>query len=752
AEIVDKIQVFDRLSDQAAFTGFDDGNTTKSINIITKADMRNGKFGRVYAGYGSDDRYSVGGNVSFFNGDRRISLVGLSNNINQQNFSTQDLLGVTSSQNRGGGGGYRGGGSSGGSQRGGGGGGQQGSFGNTGNFLVGAQDGISKTNSFGINFSDSWAKKLTVTGSYFFNNSDNINNQVINRQYFLPSDSSQFYKEISNAESKNYNQRINMRIEYKIDSANSIIFTPVLNFQRNDAVDNTIGTTSFDPDNSNKISQSINQNNSNTAGYNLGGGLLYRHAFHKRGRTISIGLNSTFNRKDGTNYLEAINQYFKAGAGINDTIKQFTDQFANGYQLSANIAYTEPIGKGQLQFNYNPSLSRTNADQETYHYDFDNAKYSMFDSSLSNKFVSDYDRQIGGITYRYGNRDKMFSIGLSYQYAELDNEGVFPSPSHINKTFSNILPNAMLRLKLNGHSNIRILYRASTTPPTITQLQDVVNNTNPLLLTTGNPDLEQSFSHTLSARYTYTNPGKGTSFFANVFATHTQNYVGNASYIARQDSVLTPTITLYKGSQLARPVNLNGYWNMRSFFTFALPLKFMKSVLNWNAGFAYVKAPGVIDNETNNSNSYTYSGGLVLASNISEYVDFNISYSGSFNNVKNTIQPQLDNNYFQQSIGATINLLTKKGWLLQNSLTNTYYHGLTDGFNQNYWLWNISAGKKFLKDQKGDLRLTIFDVLKQNRSITRNTTDTYVEDVQNNVLQQYFMLTFTYKLKNFGKK
>src|SRR5688572_28049739 len=120
SEVVDKIQVFDRLSDQAQFTGFDDGNSQKAINIVTKASMRNGQFGRVYAGYGTDDRYAAGGNVTFFKGNRRISLVGMSNNINQQNFANEDLLGLTSSSNRGnrggnqrGGGGGRGGGNAG---------------------------------------------------------------------------------------------------------------------------------------------------------------------------------------------------------------------------------------------------------------------------------------------------------------------------------------------------------------------------------------------------------------------------------------------------------------------------------------------------------------------------------------------------------------------------------------------------------------------------------------------------------------
>src|SRR5690606_13118875 len=170
AEIVDKIQVFDRLSDQAQLTGFDDGNSVKAINVVTRANMRNGQFGRVYAGYGTDDKYSAGGNVTMLSGNRRISLVGLTNNINQQNFAMEDLAGVTSNVRRGGpGGGMMGGGGFGGGF----GGGMMGGFGGgQGNFMTGTQGGINKANSFGINYNDKWGKKLDVSGSYFFNNNN----------------------------------------------------------------------------------------------------------------------------------------------------------------------------------------------------------------------------------------------------------------------------------------------------------------------------------------------------------------------------------------------------------------------------------------------------------------------------------------------------------------------------------------------------------------------------------------------------
>lgn len=740
AEIIDKIQVFDRLSDQAQFTGFDDGNSQKSINVVTKANMRNGQFGRMYAGYGTDNRYSAGGNVSFFKDNRRISLVGITNNINQQNFSSQDLLGVTSS------GGNRGGGRGGG--RPGGPGGNFGNFGGQGNFLVGQQNGISTTNAFGINYADQWSKALTVTGSYFFNNSNNGNSQLTNRQTFLSKDTSLFYNENSISNSRNYNNRINMRLEYKIDSFNSIILTSGLNFQKNNSSDNYSAANSFN--NINPVSSSKNRNDKLTTGYNMNNNILLRHSFAKRGRTISFGFNTSANRRSANTYLEAVNKSYNNAGSIAklDSILQFTDNLTNGYTLSPNIAYTEPIGKkGQLQLNYNLSFTKNKADQQTYHFDEVGKKYSLFDTSLSNNFDNTYNTQNAGVSYRIGERDQQFSIGVDYQHSKLSSNQKFPQTTSVNKTFSNILPNLRLRTKLSAKSSLIVFFRTSVNAPSIAQLQNVINKNNPLLQSTGNPDLKQQYSGRFVTRYTYTNTLKGQSFFANVFVQQASNYITNAAFIASKDSVLAPSDTLYRGSQLSKPINLNGYWNLRSFLTYGMPLKFIKSTLNVNGGFGYNKLPGQVNNTKTMTTTYTYSAGAVVASNISEYVDFNVSYNGNLNRVAG--QPK--NNYYTSVAGLQLNLLTKSGWFLQNDLNNqTYQYKNNTVPDQNFWLWNISAGKKFLKNQKGELKLSVFDVLKQNKSISRTVTETYIEDVQSQVMQRYFMLTFTYKLKNFG--
>jgi hypothetical protein len=452
AEIIDKIQVFDKLSDQAQFTGFDDGNSTKSINIVTKTGTRNGQFGRVYAGYGTDDRYAAGGNVSFFKGDRRVSLVGLFNNINQQNFGSEDLLGVTSSS----GGGRQGGGNRGAGNRGG---------GNTNNFLVGQQSGISATNAFGINYSDKWSKKLDVTGSYFFNNSKTNNDQLTNDEYFIKDTANQFYDESNLSEANNFNHRINLRMEYKIDSSNSLIFTPSASFQNNNS-DKFVSGTRYYTSND-KVSATNYNSNSKVAGFNTNNNLLYRHAFKKRGRTISVNVGVGANHRSGDVFLTSINQYFDL-ANNNDSIQQYTSQLVNGTTYSGNIAYTEPVGKkGQLQFSYSPSVSKNHSDQQVYQFDGLNDKYNIFDTSLSNRFDNTTSSHTGGMSYRVGDRDNMLSVGLSYKYTALNSDQLFPMQTSVNKSFSNLLPNLMWRKKLSAKSSFNFMYRANTNAPSI---------------------------------------------------------------------------------------------------------------------------------------------------------------------------------------------------------------------------------------------------------------------------------------------
>ena len=736
ASVIDKIQVFDRLSDQAQLTGFDDGNSVKTVNIVTKSGIKNGQFGRIYAGAGTDSRYSAGGNVSFFKGDRRLSLVGNFNNINLQNFASQDLLGVTSSSNSGGGG------------RGGGRGGMGG--GGADNFNVGQSSGISKTNAVGINFSNVYAKKLTLTGSYFFNNSRNNNESVTSRETFGDV-KNRFSLEKNTSVTENTNHRLNLRLEYKIDSANSLFIIPNISFQKN-------RSSSFSSQNIYEgLADSISnlttpRSTSDRNGYNIRNNIFFRHSFPKRGRSLSVGFNTTFTKNDGESISDTRYRFYDSlYAFAYDSIQnRFIDNATNGNTIGGNIAYTEPIGKkGQLQFDYNVSVQKNKADQQNF--SFDGQKYSVFDTSLSNRFDNTVTTNNVGVNYRLGqSRDEQLSFGVNFQTAKLQSQRIFPTATSVNQSFANILPNLMWRKKLSANVNVRVFYRASTNFPSVTQLQDVVNNNNPLYVTSGNPDLKQSYTHFLSGRYAYTNSKTSKSFFANLFLQTASNYISNASYFIRGADTVINNVKVSKNAQFTKPVNLNGYKSLRSFFTYSMPLKFIKTTLNLSAGFSYSKLPGMVDYQKIFTNSYAYNGGLVLASNISEYVDFNLSYNANLTKSKTNTTRSTSSEFLNQTIGGQVNLLNKKGWFIQNDVSGNTNSGLSGGLNQSFWLWNASIGKKFLKNKAGELKLSVFDLLKQNQSITRTITDTYIQDVQTQVLQQYFMLTFTYSLKNFG--
>ncbi|MEP6724241.1 MAG: outer membrane beta-barrel protein, partial [Bacteroidota bacterium] len=639
----------------------------------------------------------------------------------------------------GGGGGRGGGGNRGGGGRGGGGG--------TDNFTVGQQAGISKTNAIGINYTDKWSPKMDIQASYFFNNSTNTNQRELHGQTL--GDTIQYTDQKSLTVGKNNNHRFNMRLEYKFDSSNSLIITPNLNFQNNTTLSNGVSQTYYGANDTANTSES--NSSVHRSGYNLRNNILYRHQFAKRGRTLSVNFGTALNKNDGETYVVQHLRFFDKNLVTDDSLQnQYRTNPTDGYNLSGNIAYTEPIGKkGQLQFNYSPSYSKNKADQQTFLYDSSGKGYTQFSPALSNKFDNTITTNNGGISYRLGTtRDNQFSVGVSLQNSKLESMRTFPGNATVNQSFTNVLPNLIFRRKISAKSSVNIFYRASTNFPTVTQLQDVIDQSNPLRITSGNPYLKQAYTNFLSARYTFTNTVKGQSIFANIFLQTQNNYISNATYIASADSTLQQGVQLKKGSQFSVPVNLNGYKSLRTFITFSQPVALIKSNVNLSGGFTYARLPGLINYQTTITNNYTYNAGIVLASNISQYVDFNLSYNANFNNT--TITNQTNQRYVNQVTGVQFNLLSKSGWFIQNDLTNQIYTGLSEGNNTNFWLWNASFGKKFLKNNAGELKLSAFDLLKQNQSIVRTVQDNYIEDSRSNVLQQYFLLTFTYSLKNFG--
>ncbi len=743
AEVIDKVQIFDQQSEQAQFTGFQDGNTTKTINIVTKSNMRQGQFGKVYAGYGYEDRYQTGGNINFFDGNRRIALIGMANNINVQNFSVDDLLGVVGA-GRGGPGGGRvfmmmGGGRTPG------GGGPAG--GGVGDFLVRPQGGVATTSAVGINYSDKWGEKTEVTASYFFNKTNtlavsNTFRQFLNSQGEL----AELYREASDNRTDNTNHRVNARVEIKLDSMNSLIFRPRFTAQLNDGTSLTIGQTLF---NNALIGQTDNSYRSDLYGVNLNGDLLWRHRMTKKGRTLSVNLNGGYAPRQGTSWLDSQNDFPQLGTVA--LLDQRTTLDIGSWNAAGNAEYTEPIGENaQLLLNYRLSYQQQASDRLTYDWVESAGSYSLLNESLSNVFSNDYTTHQAGLGYNYSKgRDLNFNIRVNSQWATLANQRTFPREANINQTFFNVLPSAMFRYDIDRTRNLRVFYRSSTQLPSVEQLQDVVNNSNPVQLTVGNPSLRQTFQQNIFGRYQASNPQKGSTIFFGMGATFTQDYLATATYLANSDHPILQEYQVPRGARLSRPVNLDGYRSFRGFASYGVPIKGLKTNLNVDGFYTYSRTPGLINDVLNLAHNHLFGFGLTLASNISERLDFTLSARPNFNVANNTFQTASNTRYFSQTSRFRFNWIFWKGFVLRSDLTHNLNAGLSEGFDQNFWLWHLALGKKVFKNERGEVALAVNDILGQNRSIGRNVTETYVEDLQTNALQRFVMLSFTYNLRHF---
>ncbi|SFU07532.1 CarboxypepD_reg-like domain-containing protein [Algoriphagus locisalis] len=727
ADAIDRVEVLDQRSDQSRLTGFDDGTYTKTINIILREDRKNGQFGRGYAGYGTDERYNAGGSLNLFNGDRRVSILGLFNNINQQNFSSDDLAGVNA--NSGGGGRGRGG------------------FGGGGNNFYGGNDiGTITTNAMGLNYSDKWGTKVNFSGSYFFNNTQNTLRQITNRQTVINETTTQNYQENLINSVENFNHRANARIEADLNEKNSLIITPNISFQSSNTFsDRDALTLANDTDSLSSLRSITNASNNS---YNIGNNITYRYKFDKKGRTFSTDLNTSWSNRDQDSELSAASIDY--GRDQLDTTLQETYLLSKGFNYRVNATLTEPLGEKSIAtLGYQIGNNKTDSDQKTRVLNAENIP--VLDTALSNEFNNKFITQRLRTGYAYNSAGWNLSANLDYQYAKLDNEAFFPTEGVFVRDFNNLLPSASVSYRNRETGmNFRIRYRTGTDEPSVSQLQNVVNNQNPLNLSVGNPNLAQSFQNSIFANIGKFNMEKNTSFFIFMNLSATKNNIGNSTYIVSQDTLINNEILLRPGGQISMPVNLDGAMNSTVFMSYGTPIKGIKTNMNLNTRIGFNRSPGLINGEKNINDNINLGQGITFTSNISKDFDFTISTTGTYTIVNSSLQESLENNYYVQESNLRLYYSPNGGKLFMgNTINNSLYRGLSEGFDQSVWLWNMEAGYRFAKNNKAELKVVIFDLLNQNNSISRTISDVSVSDVYTNVLTRYGLLTFTYILGNF---
>ncbi|ALI99874.1 TonB-dependent receptor [Rufibacter tibetensis] len=726
AEVIENIEVFDKKSDQAEFSGFDDGNRAKTLNIVTKKNRRQGQFGKVSVGVGPDKKYMAGISLNIFKGDRRFTINGLTNNINMQDFSVGEAPGGGMRGRRGMGGGGAGGG-----------------------------NGISTTSNFGLNYSDFWGKKIEVSGNYNYSNTRNENNRRVFRDYF----NSQFYDQQNSDNSfntnRNENHQFNYRLDYKINDRNRLLITPRFSIQRSNSYSNTIGSSVYDADSTNEsydatiLTSTDNLTDADNYSYNLSNDINYSHRFSKPGRTFSVNLNTGYNINNGDTYrITNVEDYDRPDRSI--YLNQQIKADRNGLNWRGNVAFGERVGeKARVQAEYN--ISNRVEDSERLAYDFDEADYTQFNARLSNSFESEYLTQQAKTSYQYNSDKLRVQVEGQYQIANLQNEQEFPAVYQVNRTFHNLLPTAQFEYKFTKTKNLQIDYRTNTNAPSVTQLQEVVDNTNPLRFRTGNAGLVQAYQNSVNVRYRSFNTETNRNFSFFITAARADDFITNSTLeVGLEDEPLLEGFVISRGAQLIRPVNLDGNWNARTFISYGQPLRFIKSNVNLFGSVGYNKTPGLFNNAMFFSTSTNYGLGGSISSNISQNVDFNLSTNSSYNVITNTLRAEQNNNFFNQSTQLRANLRFWKGFVYRTEFSHQLNAGLSSGFNTNYTLLNMSLSKKVFKSQKGEVSLSVNDLLRQNISVQRTVSDAFVQDVQSTVLQRFFMLTFSYNIRTFS--
>ncbi len=706
ADAVASIQVFDQRSDKSILSGFDDGERIRTINIITKPNRKRGTFGKVTGGYGTDDRYMAGASINFFDGDRRITTTGLSNNINTLNFSADPN---NEGESR-------------------------------------PQNGIIRTHSGGINFIDTWNGNIDFSGSYSYTNRENMRSQFMVRD-FVSADSGQVYTEDNVNTTTNTEHRMDIRFDYKINERNRLIVRPSISLKQNRQSAFFLGNTVTD---FGLLNETQNRSSSDNTDNDYHSRINYGHQFKKKGRSLSLRLNTSYHNNTDDAYRTAENIFYD-GEQTTELLNQYTDLARTGLSWETGVSYTEPLSpNSQIELEYEIGNRINDSDKRTYNFDDETNLYSLLDPAISNTFKSEYITQEAELGYQYRKGKLNLQTELEFQQAELKNDQLYPGEFNLERTFHGFLPSARIEYKFTDNANLQINYRTWTNEPSVGQLQNVIDNSNPLQLRTGNPNLDQSYNSWARAQFRSYEPESGKSFFASLQGNFVQDYIANSTLIAEEPIPVNDDIILERGSQLIRPVNVDGFMELRSYLNFSRPWALIRSNLSLSGSANYSKRPGVINDQLNTATTRNFRARIGISSNISENIDFNISTRSSFNLVENTLRPSLNNNFFNQSSRLRLNWTIWKGLVFRTDVNHQTNNGLAAGVNADFTLWNMSIGKKIFRNQLGEISLMVYDLLEQNNNIRRNINEVYIEDVQSNVLQRYFMLTFTYNIRRFS--
>jgi uncharacterized membrane protein YgcG len=746
ADVIESAQFIDDYGDQANLTGVKSGEPDKILNLVIRKDKNKGYFGNATVGDGRDvlpapstnaNRYLATLNANIYDNNRQISVVG---NINNTNINTFTFSGNGSGQgNRGGGGGFGTSGGGGGGFSGGGrsnaarvGGGGSGS-------TTTPTNGININRSIGLNYRDEWGKKITVYGSYSF--SDRTTNTISNSiQQNLLSDGS--ISSTSNQDSRgnddNANHRFNFNLEYRPDTVNYLKITPTFSYSNVTNFSDENYNTAYKIASSRNIYNSITDNNSTTPSY--GTTLLFNHRFQKRGRNLSLQANVN---KSTSTQNQTVDYTYTQQAGVRSP-DQNIDVNNISTTTGLNLSYLEPVSKhGYLELNYAYNHSYTKNTRLTDTLNSINAGYDR-SNILSNDFNYTFTTNRVGLNYRFIETKYNYTLGFGVQPSVLD--GVSPSRniSVHNSTF-NYVPTARFIYNFSRTQAITFNYSGNSNQPSFTQLQPVPDLSNALYPVEGNPNLNPEFNNNISLRYNKFSFSTGDLLLTNFSFNQTSNKIVT-------NTINNPGGIYAANSILTRYRNADGYYSVNGFLVYSKPFAERKYTVSYNGNLNYSNNVGYIDDVENIGKNWAVTNGVRFRVNLTDIMETELNTNYTFNNTNYSLPSSANLNAHIKTTNISLNGKNYfwKNWTLGYDLTKTINQGYTA--NTNPFILNTYVERRFLKQNRATLRLSGFDLLKQNIGQTFYSSSSATTQTTTNRLSRYVLLSFNLRLQKFAGK
>jgi hypothetical protein len=740
AEAISKVQVFNEKTEQSRLTGVDDGKHEKTLNLQLKDSHKKGGFGKVAAGIGTEKRLEGKINYNRFNEKNQFSVIGLGNNTNQGGMSWDDYQDFKGSQSFNWG--------------------DDGDFGFNGGMRFisfGGDDEESLTIQAGRGsqnrgFNKNWAgganynfdtKKTKINTSYYYNKTTQDLDATSRQTNFLTN--SAFTKVDTNSRLNfNQNHRGSLRIERNLDSLNTLVL--LSNFRFGNGTADYRSHQEFYrgvQDSTQLANMSDITNFSDFNSFAIANTAIFRHKFKKKGRNFALSAGYNVNNSEGDIRQKSLNQFFRSSQTEPDStlnIDQSNHTKSLRSQVKASALFTEPLSKKfVLETFYNFSQKNDEVDRDV----FDNRESGpVRNLNLSRYYTNASTFHRGGTSLRYSHNGLNILGGIGLQQIHLDGKFAVnqddPTRTRIDRRFTNWVPNVSVNFNLKNNRYLYGGYSVSVAEPSIRDLQPIVDNSNPLYITVGNPNLVPTTNHSVNLGYNHFN---ATSFTQMFFGAYYNYYQDQVIYSQTVDENLVTT---------TRATNISGGRSMNFYGQYGFPLVKTKSNLSINGSYANNKNLTNINGELNNTKGNSFNGGLRLDFTPSDKFTIYTNANWNVTDTKYSISSGQNQKIVNSSYGAEMNFKMPKDIYFNSRFSYNRYVNDRFGFDQQMPILNVSIYKTMLKNKKGEIRLSAFDLFNRNRGISQSAYQNFVSQEQVRTLARYFTLSFAYNMRGMS--